>query len=50
MVDYDIKQFLMTLISAIYWDNSSEDDKRKYFRDYPKKSLPDWDLIEQKSY
>jgi hypothetical protein len=50
MVDWDIKQFLTAFIGANSWDDLAEEDKRKCFKDYPKKSLPDWDEIEQESY
>ena len=50
MVDFDIREFLMNYVGARSWDDLSEEDKRKCYRDYPKKSLPDWDEIEQESY
>ena len=40
MVDWDIKEFLSTYIGVNSWDDLSEGDKRKCYRDYPKKSLP----------
>ena len=43
MVDWDIKEFLTKYVGITSWDNVSEDDKRKCFKDYPKKSLPVWD-------
>jgi len=50
MVDWDIKQFLTNFVGVTSWDDLCEDDKRKCFRDYPKKSLPDWDEIVQESW
>ena len=50
MVDFDIKEFIKNYVGANSWDDLSEEDKRKCYRDYPKKSLPDWDEIEQESY
>ena len=50
MVDWDIKEFLSTYIGVNSWDDLSEGDKRKCYREYPKKSLPDWDEIAQESY
>ena len=50
MVDYDIKQFLTTYIGTTCWDDLSEEDKKKCFRDYPKKSLPEWNTIERERY
>ena len=50
MVDWDIKEFLTKFVGATSWDDLSEDDKRKCYRDYPKKSLPDWDEIVQESW
>ena len=50
MVDWDIKEFVKTYIGVNSWDDLVEEDKRKCYRDYPKKSLPDWDEIAQESY
>ena len=50
MVDWDIKEFLTTFIGANSWDDMAEDDKRKCYKDYPKRGLPYWDEIEQESY
>ena len=50
MVDWDIKEFVKTYVGVNLWDDLAEDDKRKCYRDYPKKSLPDWDEIAQESY
>ena len=50
MVDYDIKDFLTKFVGISSWNDLNEDDKRSCFRDYPKKSLPDWKTIERESY
>ena len=50
MVDYDIKKFLVDYLGTSSWDDLGEEDKKKCFKDYPKKSLPDWDTIERESY
>ena len=50
MVDYDIKEFLTKFVGVNSWDDLSEDDKKKCFRDYPKKSLPDWDEIAHEAW
>ena len=50
MVDYDIKEFITNYVGGNSWDDLSQEDKRKCYRDYPKKSLPDWDAIEQETY
>ena len=50
MVDYDIKKFLVTYLGTTSWDDLGEEDKKKCFKDYPRKSLPDWDTIERESY
>ena len=50
MVDYDIKQFFVNFVGATSWDDLDETDRKSCFRDYPKKSLPDWDEIEQESW
>ena len=41
MVDFDIKEFVKNYVGANSWDDLSEEDKRKCYRDCPKKSLPD---------
>ena len=50
MVDWDIKEFLTKFVGATSWDDLSEYDKRKCYRDYPKKSLHDWYKIVQESW
>ena len=50
VVDFNIRAFLMNYAEANSWHDLSEEDKRKCYRDYPKKSLPDWDEIGQESY
>ena len=50
MVDWDIKTFLKNYINATSWEDLSEDDKKQCFRDYPRKSLPDWDGIVQETF
>ena len=50
MVDWDIQKFVKTYVGVTSWDDLSEDDKKKCFRDYPRKSLPDWDGIAQESF
>ena len=50
MVDYDIKMFLTTYIGIASWDDLSEADKKKCYRDYPKKLLLKWNTIEREGY
>ena len=50
MVDFDIKTFLDDYLGTTSWDDLSEEDKKKCYKDYPKRSLPDWDTIERESY
>ncbi len=50
MVDWDIKQFLLNYFGVTSWDDLRKDDKKTCYRDYPKKSLPDWDEIVQQNY
>ena len=50
MVDFDIKKFLVNYLGTTSWDDLSEEDKKKCYKDYPKRSLPDWDTIERESY
>ena len=50
MVDYDMKKFLVTYLGTTSCDDLGKEDKKKCFKDYPKMSLPDWDMIEDVSY
>ena len=50
IVDWDINQFLTNFVGVTSWDDLSEDDKKKCFRDYPKKSLPDSDEIAHEAW
>ena len=50
MVDYDIKEFIANYVGGNSWDDLSQEDKRKCYMDYPKKSPPDGDVIEQETY
>ena len=50
MVDYDIHKFLISTLGTTSWDDLSKEDKKKCYKDYPKRSLPDWDKIERESY
>ena len=50
MVDWDIKQFLTRHVGITSWDDLDENSKTACYRDYPKKSLPDWDDIFEESW
>ena len=50
MADWETKEFFRTHVGINSWDDLAEEDKRKCYRDYPKKSLPDWDEIEQETF
>ena len=50
LVDWDIKKFLTEYVGVNSWDDLDENSKRGCFRDYPKRSLPDWDGIMQESW
>ena len=50
MANWDIKQFLTDYVGVTSWDDLMEDDKKKCFKHYPKKSLPDWDEIILESF
>ena len=50
MVDWDIKQFLINHVDVTSWDDLDEASKTACFRDYPKKSLPEWNDIVQESW
>ena len=50
LVDYDIKQFLQKYAGINSWDDLDEKGKRACYRDYPRRSLPDWHTIVEESY
>jgi hypothetical protein len=50
MVDFDIKQFLTDRVGVTSWEDLDEDTKQFCFKDYPRKSLPDWDGIVQEGW
>ena len=50
MADHNIKKFLVDYLGTTSWDDLVEEDKKKFFKDYAKRSLPDWDTIERDSY
>lgn len=50
MVDGDIKEFLINHVGATSWDDLDEASKSACFKDYPKKSLPEWNEIVQESF
>ena len=50
MVDWDIKRFLTEHVGVTSWDDLDEGSKTTCYRDYPKKSLPDWDDIFEESW
>ncbi len=50
MVNWDIKDFLTEFVGITYWDDLVEANKKICFRDYPKKSLPDFNEIVQESW
>ena len=45
-----LKEFIMNYVGGNSWDDLSQEDKRKCYMDYPEKSLPDLDAIEQERY
>ena len=50
MVDWDIKQFLVDQVGINSWDDLDEESKVACYRDYPKRSLPEWDLMLEEAY
>ena len=50
MVDWDIKEFLINHVGVTSWDDLDEASKRACFKDYPKKSLPEWNEIVQETW
>ena len=47
MVDFDIKQLLADHVAITSWEDMDEATKAFCFKDYLRKSLPDWDGIVQ---
>ena len=41
MVDYEIQKFLISALGTTSWDDLSEKDKIKCYKDYPKRPRPD---------
>ena len=50
MVYWDIKQFLINHVGVTSWDDLDEASKTACFKDYPKKSLPEWKDIFEESF
>ena len=50
MVDFNIKEFLNNHVGINSWDDLDEDGRKACFREYPKRNLPDWDLMLQEAY
>ena len=50
MIDFNIKEFLNNHVGINSWDDLDEDGRKACFREYPQKSLPDWDLMLQEAY
>lgn len=50
MVDYDIREFLITKIGCTSWDDLDEREKAKCFKNYPTKALPSWDSLVRESF
>ena len=50
MVDWDTKEFLTQCVGVTCWEDLDESSKRACFRDYPRRSLPDWAEISQESW
>ena len=50
MVEWDIKQFLNDHVGINSWDDLNEDGRKACFRDYPKRELPEWELIMAENY
>ena len=50
MVDWDIKQFLNEHVGINSWDDLDEAGIKSCFRNYPKRDLPEWQLIMQENY
>ena len=45
MADYYIKKVLINFLGATSWDSVSEEVKKVCYKDYPRRSLPDWHRI-----
>ena len=45
MADYYTRKVLIKFLGATSWDSVSEEVKKVCFKDYPRRSLPDWNRI-----
>lgn len=50
LVDWDIKEFLSQRVGITSWDDLDDTSKRACFKDYPRRSLPNWDEIRQETW
>ena len=50
MVDFNIKEFLNNHVGINSWDDLNEAGRKACFKEYPKRFLPDWDLMLQEAY
>jgi hypothetical protein len=50
MVDYDIKQFLLSHVGCTSWDSLSDGEKMSCFANFPTKTLPNWDTLTSEGY
>ena len=50
MVDYDIKQFLLHHVGCTSWDSLSDAEKANCYKNFPSKTLPNWDTLMSEGY
>jgi hypothetical protein len=50
MVDFNIKELLNNHVGINSWDDLDKDGRKVCVREYPKRPLPDWDLMLQEAY
>ena len=50
MVDYDIKGFIVNYDRCDDWNELTDEMKKTCYRDYPRRTLPDWNSIVEESY
>ena len=50
MCDYEIREFLRDTLGFQSWDDLNEDMRKCCYKFYPKRNLPDWNMIVTKSY
>ena len=45
MADYYIKKVLVNVLGVASWESVPDEVKKVYYKDFPRRSLPDWNRI-----